>query len=185
MIFNANDQIDGSIHWSGSELDIQAKVMWTDGNRAGVNFSETSDFKSKVQDFLAVEKISAKVKPMHQLGMELPVNLNYWYHADGPYDLYVWRHSNGGISKFQIIILDELVEWNDGEGLISGKIFSHRDGRTPLQAEDELKFYLDSQIDLQKINRCKMFVESIATTYQNAEATKMKSWFKSELNSSC
>lgn len=100
---------------------------------------------------------------MHQgdFGLEIPANLKYWLQAEGPVELFVWRHTDGEISRFNLILFDEFVEWEDGKGLSTGRILQKRDMDTPLLSEDEFLFELDTEVDSRKCQFGQSVIEAI------------------------
>lgn len=89
------------------------------------------------------------MRPIHNSGleMEMPSNLKYWLRADGPAEIFVWHHNDGEVSRFQVILLDRFLEWEDGKGLKTGEVMGKKDLDTPLVQEDEFLFRFNDQID--------------------------------------
>jgi len=147
------DQIHGTIHWIGKELEISGDVKWNTNNRIGVEFSNKPSLRTSVDSFLATKNIADTLKPIHKLdyGVELPAKLKYWLRADGPVEIFVWQHSDGELSKFQVIIMENFLEWEDGKGLSTGRVMSKRDVDTPLLSEDEFVFKMDHGVDAEKV----------------------------------
>ncbi|GAB4015362.1 MAG: hypothetical protein Fur0010_14320 [Bdellovibrio sp.] len=170
--FKGDEKIEGSIHWRSSVLDLNAVVKWTKGTRLGVEFVQDKKFQSKLQDFLSVENMAKHLRPVHEanLDLELPAQLKYWLQADGPVEVFVWRHNDGEISRFQILLLQSFVEWEDGKGVRSGKILTKRNLETPLFSEDEFMFQIDEGLDEQKVLMARHLVESMSDELLPAEA---------------
>ena len=89
------------------------------------------------------------MRPLHQSSMdlEMPTGLRYWLQADGPVEIFVWCHAHSDISRFQLIMMDSFVEYQDGKGLKSGRVVTKRDLDTPLVKEDEFVFEMDERLD--------------------------------------
>lgn len=158
-----SEKIHGRIHWLGKQLDIAGDIKWTTENRLGVEFSTAPSLRGKIGDFLAVSNFAESLKPIHKMdvGSELPAKLKYWLRSDGPVEVFVWQHLDGELAKFQVLIMENFVEWTDGEGLKTGRIISKRDIDTPLITEDEYVFKMDSVIDDEKISLAKNLTEGI------------------------
>lgn len=150
-------EIQGNLSWLGNRLDIVGNIKWSRNNRMGIEFLNAKNLKDNLKEFLKIENFVNALKPIHKVeyGTALPKNLSYWLRADGPVEAFVWSHSNGEISKFQILIMEHFVEWIDGEGLKTGRVISKRDIDTPLVSSDEFVFKIDSVLDDEKIEVAK------------------------------
>jgi hypothetical protein len=157
--------LKGSIHWLGTGLEVTGTVKWNTANRIGVEFLKRRDVLEKVQSFLDLKEIVKRLKPLHRVdgGLELPARLKYWLRSDGPVDLFVWQHNDGEVAKFQVLLLDLFVEWEDGLGLKTGRILSKRNVDTPLMNEDEWVFKIDQDQDLEKLQKSKDFINLISS----------------------
>lgn len=158
-----NDVLNGIVHWNGQELEIQSKIKWKKGKRLGVEFSNKTSQRDNVNSFLSIDAFSNALKPLHseRLDLDLPTKLKYWLHSDGPAQIFIWQHSDGELSKFQIILMENFIEWTDGQGLMTGRVISKRGIETPLIDEDEFVFKIDPNLDSEKKNRFKEFVSKI------------------------
>lgn len=164
---NEGEKIHGRLHWSGRELEINGTIKWTTDKRLGVEFSNEISVREEVQDFLNLELIAKSLKPVHQLniGSELPANLKFWLRADGPVEVFVWQHSDGEFARFQVLIMENLVEWEDGKGLRTARVISKRDIETPLISEDEYVFKMDESLDDDKIDKAAALVNQISREF--------------------
>jgi hypothetical protein len=164
--YGPQSTLKGSIHWLGKSLDITGTVMWNTSNRIGVEFQKRQEVLEKVQSFLHIEEMVKRLKPLHKVvdgGLEIPARLKYWLRADGPVELFVWQHSDGEVAKFQVLFLENFVEWEDGPGFKTGRILSKRNVDTPLVNEDEWVFKIDRDIDLEKLAKIKELTSLIAS----------------------
>ncbi|MBT7609007.1 MAG: hypothetical protein HN576_04585 [Bacteriovoracaceae bacterium] len=166
-------EIEGTVHWKGAVLKTIGVVKWVRGTRIGVSFNETIDFEDKVKKFLSVKNIIAGMRPVHSSGLdlEMPANLKYWLRADGPVELFIWQHADCELSKFQFILLDHFLEWEDGKGLRSGHIVSKEDNDTPLTFEDELMFQFDEMLNLNIVEMAQGVVREIPIDFLNQEVS--------------
>lgn len=154
------ETVNGTVHWLGESLSLAGKVMWVTPGRAGVEFVKRQETAQAVVKFLDEERLVAALKPLHRLdyGAELPSKLKYWLRSDGPVEIFVWQHQDGELAQFQVLLLDQFVEWQDGQGLRSGRIMSKRNVDTPLVDEDELIFRVDQSLDDDKLQRVRSLV---------------------------
>ena len=140
-----DEEIEGIIHWRKVYLKVKGTVKWLKEEHLGVGFSKTKGLKKSVQDFLSVDNIVASMWPVHETewGLGLPCNLKYWLRADCPVEIFVWQHKDGELSRFQMVMIDSFVEWEDGKGVRTGAILGHRNLETPLSWEDEFTLKMD------------------------------------------
>ena len=76
----------------------------------------------------------------------------------------------GELSQFQVLLLENFVEWQDGQGVKTGRIMSKRNVDTPLLDEDELVFRVDEGLDEEKVQRVRTLVEKIPGDLMTADA---------------
>jgi hypothetical protein len=170
--YGVNENIKGQVHWRGKSLDVEAEVKWSQGQRLGIAFEDSLDFEKAVRGFLAIDQVAKSMRPLHdmQMDLELPSNLKYWLQSDGPVEVFIWRHQDGEASRIHLILLDQFVEWEDGQGLKTGRIITKRDMDTPLFNEDEFIFALDEQVDAQKLDFAKDLVAHLNERHLPIEA---------------
>jgi hypothetical protein len=161
--FSQDGVLKGHIHWLGKHLDISGTVKWVTQNRLGVEFVKKREVLEKVQNFLRMEEMVKRLKPLHKVdeGLEIPARLKYWLCSDGPVEIFIWQHGDGEIAKFQTLFMETFIEWEDGADLKTGRILSKRNVDTPLINEDEWVFQLDQNIDPDKLDRVKKLVSLI------------------------
>jgi hypothetical protein len=164
-------QISGSIHWNGSQIDIAGDIKWTTDSRLGVEFSHKPSQRTQVDTFLSVQNFAKNLKPIHKIdyGSDLPTKLKYWLRSDGPVEVFVWQHSNGELAAFELLIMENYIEWADGQGLKTGRIMSKRDINTPLVDEDEFVFKIDNTVDDEKIDLACTLVTELDENKLNSE----------------
>src|SRR5690606_12432041 len=139
MDLKEDHEIAGNMHWNGRELSLFGTIKWVTDNRLGIEFSHQKKLREEIHEFLTIEKLALMMKPLHKLdfGVEIPARLKYWLRADGPVELFIWQHPDGELSKFQVLLMENFIEWADGMGLKSGRVMSKRNIDTPLITEDE------------------------------------------------
>lgn len=172
--FKPGTDISGTVHWQKAALDTLGTVKWVSGSRIGVAFSDENGFEKSVKDFLSIENMVASLRPIHDIsiGLEVPANLKYWLRADGPFEVFVWRHNDGELSRFQILMMEHFVEWEDGVGVKTGRIVSKRDLDTPLITEDELVFSVDESVNSEVIGMAQEVLENIGPKFLPIEANE-------------
>lgn len=170
--YKIGSTIEGELHWRGSNMKVKAKIQWVREAALGISFDTTISFEEKMRTFLSFENIVAHIKPLHkaELAIELPNNLKYWLKADGVLDLFVWEHTSQGVSRFQILIMEQFIEWEEGIGLKTGKLITQRDLETPLALEDEFTFQIDESVNTEKVEMALGVVRKISQDHLPLEA---------------
>lgn len=161
--YKSNEKINGEIHWHGRSIDVSGEIVWVKQNRIGVEFSTKASQRENVDKFLKIDNFAQSLKPLHrsEFGLDLPAKLKYWLRSDGPAEVFVWRHNHGDLSKFQILIMENFIEWEDTKGLKTGRVISKRDIDTPLISEDEYVFKLDTHLDDSKIENSQKLINNL------------------------
>lgn len=164
--------IHGFLHWGGRELEINGNIKWKTDMRLGVEFSTQASSRIEVDKFLDLVEVAKVMKPVHQLdyGVSLPARLKYWLRADGPVEIFVWQHGDGEWAKFQILMMENFVEWENGKGLKTARVISKRDIDTPLLSEDEIVFKLDEGLDDSKIAKAITLVDHLDPEIMSKDA---------------
>jgi hypothetical protein len=164
--------IEGTLQWRGASVEIKGKVQWIREACIGLSFDSSISFEEKMRTFLSYDNIVSHIKPLHknELTLDLPNNLKYWLKSDGVLEIFVWEHSSSGISRFQILIMEHFIEWEEGVGVRTGKIMTQRDLDTPLSLEDEFVFQIDDGVVSEKIEMALGIVKKINTEHLPLEA---------------
>jgi hypothetical protein len=165
-------KIERELHWRGSSITIKAKIQWARVSALGISFDSSISFEEKMRTFLSFDNIVSHIKPLHKTDMsiELPNNLKFWLKADGVLDLYVWEHSSQGISRFQVLMMEHFIEWEEGVGVKTGRIMTQRDLDTPLTLEDEFVFQIDEDIVTEKVEMALGVVRKISPDHLPLDA---------------
>lgn len=179
--FKEDHVLRGHIHWLGKNLDISGVVKWHTQNRIGVEFAKKREVLEKVQDFLQTEELVKRLKPLHKVddGLEIPARLKYWLQSDGPVELFVWQHNDGEMAKFQVLFLETFVEWEDGQGVKTGRILSKRNVDSPLLTEDEWVFQIDAGLDEQRLQKVRGLIQHIS---ENQLPSEVKTFIARQLS---
>ena len=170
--YKIGDRVEGSLHWRTSHLPLVAKIKWARDSHIGVAFDSSISFEEKMRTFLSFDNIVSHIKPLHlsELELDLPNNLKYWLKADGVLDLYVWEHSRLGASRFQIIMMEHFIEWEEGVGLKTGRVMTQRNLESPLTLEDEFVFQIDDSVKDEKIEMALGVVKKLTTDHLPKDA---------------
>lgn len=168
--YKKDDQITGTVQWRTNHIDIDGTVKWVAENRIGIAFSE--NMLADIKGFLSIEHVVSSMMPLHKqnVGEELPNNLKFWLRAEGPVELFVWIHPDGEFSKFQFVIFESFLEWEDGKGIKTGRCVTQRNVDTPLSSEGEFTFQLDDGVDFEKVNLSKEILFAIPEDYISNDA---------------
>lgn len=169
--YKTGSELSGTIHWKGANIKVKGQVKWIHEQRLGIKFELNDTFSMSLKKFLSVENVVSCMRPIHggHMGLELPTNLRYWLRADGPFEVFVWSHNDLELSKFQVITMENFIEWEDGKGLKSGRVLSKRDLDTPLFQEDECVFQIDETFDKEKLGFATKVVEHVPSHYLTNE----------------
>ena len=170
--YKIGSPIEGDLHWRGASVTIKAKVAWIREAALGLSFVTSISFEEKMRSFLSFDNIVAHIKPLHKTDMsiDLPNNLKFWLKSDGVLDLYVWEHSSQGISRFQVLVMEQFIEWEEGVGLKSGKVMTQRVLDTPLSLEDEFVFQIDESVNSEKVEMALGVVKKISEEHLPKDA---------------
>ncbi len=162
--YSPDSGLKGTVHWLGKSLEVAGTIKWNTTNRVGIEFLKRREVLENVQNFLKLENVVKRLKPLHRVdgGLEIPAKLKYWLRSDGPVELFVWQHSNGEVAKLQVLFFEIFVEWEDGVGLKTGRTLSKRNVDTPLITEDEWVFQIDRDIDLEKLQKSRELLSSLS-----------------------
>lgn len=169
---NKGSMLSGELHWRDQKVQINSEVMWVRGNSLGVSFERGIAMESKMRDFLSFDNIVSHIKPLHvnNLGMELPNNLKYWLKADGVLDVFVWEHPTIGISRFQVLVMEHFIEWEETIGVKTGKALTQRNLESPLSLEDEFVFEIDESNSEDKIQMAIGVMSKITQDFMSKDA---------------
>ena len=146
---SVGDCLVGYLHWKGESLPVNFQVKWSDSENAGGEFERNEQFDKKIRSFFCVENILKNLRPLHlQEGVrDLPANLKYWFKSDGTVEFFIWCDPNGKISSFQGVVLDKFFEWEEGQGMWTGRVHKHKDLDTPLDCWEEFVCEEDTRIN--------------------------------------
>lgn len=169
--FKQMDKIVGTLSWRGRILEIDGTVKWVRGPKIGIAFSSEAKLDEGIKSFLCIENIISSMRPLHEshFSVELPPQLKYWLRADGPVEIFVWMHGSGNISRFQILLMKDFVEWEDGKGVKTGLVVTDRDLDTPLQREDEFVFEMDEGPHPGKIDFAMRVIDHLPESFLPAD----------------
>ncbi len=162
------ESICGELHWRGDEISLNGEVQWASGQRLGIRF-QNDEHADSLKGLLSLDNVVSHIKAVHEnpLSLDLPHGLKYWLKADGVLDFFVWELPLSGISHFQILFMENFIEWNEGVGLRTGRIINQRNIETPLNFQDELIIENDTEIQADRIHLAKRILSSINPIHIN------------------
>ncbi len=165
--YKNGQSVSGVLHWRGASLDLDAQVKWVHGQRLGVEFNADASFENQIKEFLSIDNIIRGMRALHQsrMNLDIPSDLHYWLQADGPVEVFVWCHKDGEISRFQLVMMESFVEYQDGKGLKTGRVITKRDLDTPLVQEDEFVFEMDEAVSEERLQFAHQIVSRIPADY--------------------
>jgi hypothetical protein len=170
--YTLGSKISGNLQWRGENIQVKGKVQWVREGCIGLSFDSSISFEEKMRVFLSFDNIVSHIKALHknELTLDLPNNLKYWLKADGVLEIFVWEHALSGISRFQVLLMEHFIEWEEAVGIRTGKIMTQRDLDTPLSHEDEFVFKIDESADSEKIEMALGVVRKIDSSHLPTEA---------------
>jgi hypothetical protein len=158
IIYRKGQNIEGILSWFSSKCEVIGMIKWVKSDSLGVTFSEKC--RDQVRKLLSLENVIRGMLPLHEINKSLPANLKYWLRSDGPYELLVWG-SGRQLQSFQLILLDDFVEWINGIGIRTGKIIDRKSIDTPLFDQVEYTFNHDQSINLNTLRLGKLLLSKI------------------------
>lgn len=159
--YKVGDKVEGELKWRSNLLSVDGEVKWLNDNQIGISFKDCNSIRNELTSFLSIENIMQSMRPIHESAIEIekPNNLKYWLRADCPVELFIWEHSDGELSNFQVIMLDNFIEWQDCKGIKSGLVLNRKDIDTPLTNSGECEFEIDEGLDIDKLK----FAQAVVT----------------------
>ena len=157
----------GILKWGGDHLELKGKVRWVKNEQGstvfGVEFDTSNGLAVELKNFLRIGQISKRMRLINRddFSVETPSDLKYWLKSDGPGEIFFWQHRDGEFSKIQLLILDKLIEWIDGEGLKTGLLVENRNIESPLSPKEEILFDMDEQIDLESLQLARDLISDL------------------------
>ncbi|MFG1498749.1 PilZ domain-containing protein [Halobacteriovorax sp. XZX-3] len=157
------DKFSGEIHWYDQKVKVKCIVRRVEKDNLGIEFIKDDIFDKTLLNFLSVANVSKNLRPIHEYDeqLELPVGLKTWLRCDGPFEIFIWHHRDGEISKIQILMMDSILEWTDGEGIQTGKVLNVRSSDKPLTHEEEFEFLIDTPVDQDRLDFARELVAHV------------------------
>jgi hypothetical protein len=156
--------VSGRLQWRNASIEVKGKIEWARGQSFGLSFDSSISFEEKMRSFLSYDNIVSHIKPLHKtnLELEIPNDLKYWLKSDGVLEVFVWELKTVGISRFQILAMENFIEWVEGVGVRTGKVMTQRNLETPLGLEDEFVFQIDEAVSESKVEMALGIVKKIS-----------------------
>ena len=143
--------LEGVVKWRGETVELRGTVLWVRGDSLGLAFDEEGAVR--VRGLLGLGNVVAGLRPIRRedFDLEFPAGLGHWLRADRIAEVLVWQRPGGEVSSFQILLYGLLVEYEDGQGLKTGRVLERRGLDTPLAQRDELVLQVDPELDPGKL----------------------------------
>lgn len=164
---NIGETYNGILKWGGDQLELKGKIRWVKADQGntvfGIEFDSTNGLVVELKNFLRIGQISKRMRLINRedFSVETPTDLKYWLKSDGPGEIFFWQHRDGEFSKIQLLILDKLIEWIDGEGLKTGMLVENRNIESPLSPKEEILFDMDEHVDLESLQLAKDLINDL------------------------
>ncbi len=156
------DKIQGNFRWHGHECNIAAEVMWVQDSRLGIRFDQSKESEAKIQNFLNISNFIANLRPLHsdKYNIKTPVGLKYWLQAEGPVEVFVWTDQSDAMTKFQIVLFKNVIEWTEKQ-VRSGEVISKRNVESPLFDNEEIAFRFDNDLNDIQLQKARNFLDKL------------------------
>ncbi|MBP5295875.1 MAG: PilZ domain-containing protein [Bacteriovoracaceae bacterium] len=161
LVWEVGQKVQGNLAWDGRLLPITGEISWANEQSCGVKFDLGGECAQQFAAYFAPAAVAPHLR-LVQLNEENQVaNLKCWLHAGKAAEILVWQHPTGQVAKIQVIYLGELVEWDDGLGIRTGKITSVRPSDTPLQPQETLAVEIDAAAQTSKLQKAAHLVQHL------------------------
>jgi hypothetical protein len=160
--WNIGDLIEGNLKLGLEKISMSCEVVWVRQSRAGLRFKNTK-VQQEVQDkVLNISKLIESIKPLHlSLMQEKPLDLRYWFQASGPLEFMVWGNHADPLASCIWIYSHFFVQWNDTEGLKTGKIYRQREEDEWNLMEGECVLLFDHELNDELLEKLALFINSL------------------------
>jgi hypothetical protein len=186
-LLKIGQKISGELHWRHKRLRLTALVRWERESALGLEFILDSSSKLQLDHILGPSFMVQGLRHIHSDAHQdwnvgqWPQGLDIWLKGDGPVQLLVWRSSDM-ITRFQCLILDHFIEWNEGEGLRTGTILWQEGLSVGMNEHEDIHFKLHAQgVDQEALSVARQMLEMIRPELLNDE---MRSFLRIKLGSS-
>ena len=161
--WNIGEVIEGELRFLDHKIPIRADIIWIKQGRAGLKF-QSKELQKKIQDtILNISHLIQHLKPLHQnLSLEKPLNLRYWFQSAGPLEFMVWGDKSDPLASSLWVYSHFFVQWNDAEGLKTGKIYRQRADDEWNLLEGECVLLFDQEINQDILAKLAFFIKNIA-----------------------
>lgn len=166
LTWKVGDVIEGNLKMQNEKISITGEVVWVKQDRAGLRFKKTELQELILNKVLNIAKLIESIKPLHlSLGQEKPLDLRYWFQAVGPLEFMVWGNQAGPLSSSLWIYSHFFVQWNDAEGIKTGKIYRQRGEDEWNLMEGECVLLFDHEINQGLLEKLRQFMSSLSEDY--------------------
>ena len=157
-LFTVGAYFEGALNLKREKYLVQARVRNLNSDRIGCEFENlTKSCLDSIAHFLNPATLGAELKLIPSLELN-----TLWYHGPSGTDLLIRRTADGECHRITLYALGSFVQWDEGEGLSSGRT-------APTESHSEIRgihrletLYLDpdSTLDSEKLEIAKTVVLS-------------------------
>lgn len=155
--FTVGREIEGTLNLRREKYSVQARVRHIGKDLVGCEFHDLSNEVNQAMTRILDPKIlGQEMKPV-------PSNdLGIWYHGTSGTEFMIWRDVDGRQTKLAILVLGNLVQWEETLGLSTGLVKSSFEESHVLGVTrfETLLIEADERIDQQKLSIAKVLLTS-------------------------
>ncbi len=150
----------GTLRFQGKQIDISAEVIWVKQGRAGLKFTTKALQQQIAETVLDIGQLVSNMRALHlNVAQEKPLNLKYWFQANGPLEWLIWSGYQESLSSCLWIYSHFFVQWNSREGIKTGRIYRQRGGNDDWNLmEGECVLLMDPEINEDLMNKLSFFM---------------------------
>lgn len=155
--FTVGRELTGILNLRREKYPVQARVRHIGKDLVGCEFHDlTKDVETALARTLDPKVLGQEMKPV-------PSNdLGIWYHGTSGTEFMIWRDYDGRQTKLAILVLGNLVQWDEEQGLQTGVVKSSFEESHVLGVTrfETLLIDRDFRIDHQKLSIAKTLLLS-------------------------
>lgn len=157
VLFSIGASVEGTLNLRRQKYPISARVRHVGKDLIGCEFVGMDHSVEKaLLHMLDPKKIGEELKPIPTQ------DLNLWYHGTSGTEFMIFRAYDGTITKLSILVLGNLIQWQEEQGLMTGVVES-----SFLESEvlgvtrfETLLFKADEKLDRTKCEMAQALISS-------------------------
>lgn len=155
--FTVGRELEGTLNLRRQKYPVKARVRHIGKDLVGCQFHDlNAEVTRALEKVLDPKTLGQEMKPV-------PSNdLGIWYHGTSGTEFMIWRDVDGRQTKLAILVLGNLVQWEENTGLSTGVVESSFEESHVLGVTrfETLLIRPDSRIDHQKLSIAKRLIVS-------------------------